>query len=68
MLGGEAIVDCYDKSAACCKCSNETFIMASISDTPASPMKDKDNGVLPFFRKFVAVTRGVVKKDIKAAG
>jgi len=68
MLRCEAIINRCDDSTARGKCSNETFVMAGMSYTPASSVEDYDDGILRFLRGLLTVARGVIEENIEITG
>lgn len=68
MLRCEAIVDGSNDGTASYKCSNETFVMAGMPETPASSMKDYDDRVLCFFRSLLVVAIWVIPEKVNVAG
>ena len=68
MLRCEAIVDGANDGTASYKCSNKTFVMAGMPETPASSMKNYDGRGLCFFRSFLGVARWVIPEEVEFAG
>ena len=64
-LRREAVVDCDNKETVCCKCSDETFIVASMSYTPSASVENKDDGELAFFRGLRIIARWMVEEKIE---
>lgn len=69
MLGCKAIIDhCNNNNnnnTTRGKCSNETFVMAGMSCTPASSVEDYDDRILRSLRGLLIVARGVIEENIE---